>query len=196
MLHSAKAPPPPRGPRPSASTYLHRRPRSPRRSRPSRRRTRESLTHNSLYGPQHGLTPNCATWAQSALILASASSPGGGGGGGEASGFIAGKSSTSRIEFLFVRNMVNLSIPVWKSTSASGAPDNSSRSHFSALTRPSWLGRAVRNRHRHAIEQAARRWRGGRRDDSARTRRKFDFRTGDNSPRGRLARHQTATVRS
>ena len=31
---------------------------------------------------------------------------------------------------------------VWKSTSASGA-----------LTRPSWLGRAVRNRHRHAIEQ-------------------------------------------
>ena len=41
------------------------------------------------------------------------------------------------------------------------------------MTRPSWLGRAVRNRHRHAIEQAARRWRGGRRDDSARTRRKI-----------------------
>ena len=57
------------------------------------------------------------------------------------------------------------SIPVWKSTSASGA-------HFSAMTRPSWLGRAARNRHRHAIEQAPRRWRGGRRDDSARTRRK------------------------
>ena len=35
------------------------------------------------------------------------------------------------------------------------------------------LGRAVRNRHRHAIEQASRRWRGGRRDDSARTRRKI-----------------------
>ena len=34
------------------------------------------------------------------------------------------------------------------------------------------LGRAVRNRHRHAIEQASRRWRGGQRDDSARTRRK------------------------
>ena len=34
---------------------------------------------------------------------------------------------------------------VWKSTSVSGA----------------------RNRHRHAIEQVARRWRGGRRDDSA-----------------------------
>ena len=61
---------------------------------------------------------------------------------------------------------------VWKSTSASGAPDNSSLSHFSATTRPSWLGRAARNRHRHAIEQASRRWRGGRRDDSARTRRK------------------------
>jgi len=39
--------------------------------------------------------------------------------------------------------------------------------------RPSWLGRAMRNRHRHAIEQASRRWRGGRRDDSARTRREL-----------------------
>ena len=55
---------------------------------------------------------------------------------------------------------------VWKSTSASGA-------HFPAVTRPSWLGRAVRNRHHHAIEQAARRWRGGRREDSARPRRKL-----------------------
>ena len=53
------------------------------------------------------------------------------------------------------------SLSVWKSTSVSGAP-------FSAMTRPSWLGRAVRNRHRHAIEQASRRWRGGRRDDSER----------------------------
>ena len=41
------------------------------------------------------------------------------------------------------------------------------------MTWPRWLRRAVRNRHRHAIEQAARRWRGGRRDDSARTRRKI-----------------------
>ena len=41
------------------------------------------------------------------------------------------------------------------------------------MTRPSWLGRAARNRHHHAIEQASRRWRGGRRDDSARTRRKI-----------------------
>ena len=38
---------------------------------------------------------------------------------------------------------------------------NSSRSHFSAMTLPSWLGRAAKNRHRHAIEQATRRWRGG-----------------------------------
>ena len=38
---------------------------------------------------------------------------------------------------------------------------HSSLSHFSAMTRPSWLGRAVRNRYRHAIEQASRRWRGG-----------------------------------
>ena len=83
--------------------------------------TRESLTHPSLYGPQHGFTPNCATCAHKARIFASASSPGGGGGGGLASGFIAGKSNTSRMEFLFVRNIVNLSIPVWKSTSASGA---------------------------------------------------------------------------
>ena len=54
----------------------------------------------------------------------------------------------------------SLSWPVWKSTSASGAPDNSSLSHFSARTRPCWLCRAARNRHRHAIEQASRRWRG------------------------------------
>ena len=40
------------------------------------------------------------------------------------------------------------------------------------MTRPCWLRRAARNRQRHAIEQASRRWRGGRRDDSARTRRK------------------------
>ena len=56
---------------------------------------------------------------------------------------------------------------VWNSTSASGAPDNSSLSHFSATAWPPRLGRAVRNEHHHAIEQASRRWRGGRRDDSA-----------------------------
>ena len=28
---------------------------------------------------------------------------------------------------------------VWKSTKVSGAPENSSLSHFSAMTRPSWL---------------------------------------------------------
>ncbi len=112
----------------------------------SGQRTRESLTHNSLYGPQQGFTPNCATWAQSARIFASASSPGGGGGGGEASGFTAGKRRTSLIEFLFVRNIVNLSIPVWKSASASGAPDNSSLSHFLAMTPPCCRlsGRAVK----------------------------------------------------
>ena len=41
------------------------------------------------------------------------------------------------------------------------------------MTWPRWLRRAVKNRHRHAIEQASRRWRGGRRDDSARPRRKI-----------------------
>ena len=50
--------------------------------------------------------------------------------------------------------------PVWKSTSVSGAPDNSPLGHFLTMMRPSWLGRAARNRHRHAIEQASRRWRG------------------------------------
>ena len=39
--------------------------------------------------------------------------------------------------------------------------------HFSAPTWPRWLRRALRNRHLHAIEQASRRWRGGRRGDSA-----------------------------
>ena len=33
------------------------------------------------------------------------------------------------------RGMSGLSTPVWKSTSVSGAPDNSSLSHFSAMTR-------------------------------------------------------------
>ncbi len=41
------------------------------------------------------------------------------------------------------------SLPVWKSTVRR------------VLTWPRWLGRAVRNRHRHAIEQASHRWRGG-----------------------------------
>ena len=40
------------------------------------------------------------------------------------------------------------------------------------MTRPCWLRRAVRNRHRHAVEQASCRWRGGRRSDSG-TRRKI-----------------------
>ena len=42
-----------------------------------------------------------------------------------------------------------------------------------------WLRRAARNRHRHAIEQASRRWRGGRRDDSARLTRR---RTANKAP--------------
>ena len=51
------------------------------------------------------------------------------------------------------------------------------------MTWPRWFRRAVRNRYRHAIEQVSRRWRGGRRDDSGRTRRKFDFHTAINSSR-------------
>ena len=53
---------------------------------------------------------------------------------------------------------------VWKSISVSGAPDNSSLSHVSAMTRACWLRSAVMNRHRYAIEQAPRRWRRGRRE--------------------------------
>ena len=41
------------------------------------------------------------------------------------------------------------------------------------MARPSWLSRAVMNDHHHAIEQAPCRWRRGRRDDSAQTRRKL-----------------------
>ena len=46
---------------------------------------------------------------------------------------------------------------VWKSTSASGAPDDSSLTHFSAMTRPCWLRRAVKNWHiatpsRHGVD--------------------------------------------
>jgi hypothetical protein len=60
---------------------------------------------------------------------------------------------------------------VWKSTSATGALFT--KSFLGDDAADLWLGRAARNRHRHAIEQASRRWRGGRRDDSARTRRKI-----------------------
>ena len=54
------------------------------------------------------------------------------------------------------------SSPVWRSTSASGARQFFTKSflyEFSAMARPSWLDRAVRNEHHHAIEQASRRWR-------------------------------------
>ena len=71
-------------------------------------------------------------------------------------------------------------LAVWKSTSVS------------AMTRPSWLGRAVRNRHRHAIEQASRRWRGGGRDDSARTRRKILISTQKRTLRRQHGRDQGA----
>ena len=49
--------------------------------------------------------------------------------------------------------------------------NQSVRRVLSAMMLPCWLRRAVKNRHRHAIEQASRRWRG--RDDSARTRREI-----------------------
>ena len=62
---------------------------------------------------------------------------------------------------------------VWKSTSASGHPSS------------------VRNRHRHAVEQASRRWRGGRRGDSGRTRRKFEFHTRTAARSGVEAEHIT-----
>ena len=60
-----------------------------------------------------------------------------------------------------------------KSTSASGAI-NSSLSHRRWPDRPD----SVVVRHRHAVEQVSRRWRGGRRDDSGRDV-NFDFHTGD-----------------
>ena len=71
----------------------------------------------------------------------------------------ATKKGCSEREVSYVDNCVEIN-PVCR------VPDISSLSHFSAMTRPSWLRRAARNRHRHAIEQASRRWRGGR-DDSA-----------------------------
>ena len=110
-----------------------------------------------------------------------------------------------------------------QSTSVSSAPDNSSLSHFSVLSRredvvgpagvglagPSLFRSQVSSRStpqvpvalhelvggagagaRHAIEQASRRWRGGRRGDSGRTRRKLDFHT------GRCVRRQRRRVRA
>ena len=46
---------------------------------------------------------------------------------------------------------------------------NPVRRVHSAMTLPCWPRRAMRSRHRHAIEQASHRWRGGRREDPART---------------------------
>ena len=54
------------------------------------------------------------------------------------------------------------------------------------MTWPTWLGRAARNRHRHAIEQASRRWRGGRRGDSGQTRRTILISTQATGLRGLL----------
>jgi len=58
---------------------------------------------------------------------------------------------------------------VWKSNSESGAPDNSSLSHFSAMTLPCWLRRAARHtappRHRADIMKMA--WRTTRRRTNA-----------------------------
>jgi LPS sulfotransferase NodH len=62
----------------------------------------------------------------------------------------------AQAEFAAYADGITTLLAVWKSTSVSGA-------HFSAMTRPSLLGRAVRNRHRHAIAQASRRWRRTRR---------------------------------
>merc|ERR1712091_89397 len=85
--------------------------------------------------------------------------------------------------------------PATPRRNASGAPDNSSLSHFSAMTWPSWLCRTVRNRHRHAIEQASRRWRGGGGGDSGRTRRKFDFHTGERQGAINAAQGQAESMR-
>ena len=65
---------------------------------------------------------------------------------------------------------------------------------FPAMARPSWLGRAVGNRHRHAIEHASCRWRGGRRDDSARTRRKILISTQAGGPDGWIGTCVVETV--
>ena len=71
----------------------------------------------------------------------------------------------------------------------------SSPSHFSAITRPSWLGRAVRNRHRHVIEQAARRWRGGRRFSKNATSNLDSTQAGTSHPFSCLSYHLSRAAR-
>jgi len=81
----------------------------------------------------------------------------GGVGGGTVTGALTGANAARGVfwmrdpRYLLLSTVVAVATycPVWKSTSVSGA------------------SRVVMNRHRHAIEQASRRWRGGRRDDSA-----------------------------
>ena len=77
----------------------------------------------------------------------------------------------AKLKVIGSRERLASSSAVWKSTSASGAPDNSSLSHFSATTRPCWLNRVVRDPHGHAVELASRRWRGGHDAAVAETRR-------------------------
>ena len=55
-------------------------------------------------------------------------------------------------------------------------------SYFSTMTRLCWLRRAVRNRHRHAVEQASRRWRGG-----------HDWAVGGGAPRHLISTQNSTT---
>ena len=81
--------------------------------------------------------------------------------------FGVGTALTAKLEAPSVLNggLDRISPAFWGAALCGNQPvrrvhDNSSLSHFSAMTCPRWFRRAVRNRHRHAIEQASRRWRG------------------------------------
>ena len=93
--------------------------------------------------------------------------------------FISGNTDyEEKIDLLNRMRRTSTSWTVWEIDPCVGC--NSSRSHFSATMLPCWLRRAARNRHRHAIEQASRRWR---------ARGKFDFHAG----RGRTSRATSST---
>ena len=66
-----------------------------------------------------------------------------------------------QLSFNLKKNSELRSDAVWKSTSASGVPDNSSLRHFLAMTRPSWLEEPASPRHRAGVASMA--WRTTRR---------------------------------
>ena len=154
---------PPRGPRRSPRTPPRSTPRSNRRSTPhtSRRRRRRRGR------PMRRAIPRRSTRRSNPPICQHTS---------PRPGRARGRRPNRRQNQQRRRPTLHLLIPL-----------SNPRSHLCGnqpVSRPTWLGRAARNRQRHAIEQASRRWRGERAVNS-------DFHTGRRTSRSRTARSRS-----